>query len=155
MHLTYFSDYALRVAIYLAASTDGSASVERISRSFGISRHHLAKVVRRMTELGVVASTRGRGGGVRLARPASEINVGWLVRQTEPHLDVVECFDQATNTCPIAGACGLRVALYRAREAFLDVLDGYDINQFMDRRVELVSILGATPGRADDEASPP
>ncbi len=115
MHLTQFSDYSLRVALYLAAHPDDLASVEEISRSYGISRNHLTKVVQRLTDLGVVASTRGRGGGFRLAMQPEEINVGWLVRQTEPHFDIVECFDLATNTCPIAPGCGLKSALARAR----------------------------------------
>ncbi len=145
MYLTQFSDYALRVVIYLAACPDGPASVDRISRSYGISRNHLAKVVQRMTDLGIVASTRGRGGGLRLAKPPEQINVGWLVRQTEPHFQIVECFDPATNTCPIARACGLKGALHRAQAAFLGVLDEYHLDQFLTRRPELVALLGEIP----------
>src|SRR5215472_5432126 len=117
MHLTQFSDYSLRVAIYLACHPEQVVSVEEISRAFGISRHHLVKVVQTLTDLGVVEAQRGRGGGMRLAMRPREINVGWLVRRTEPHFDLVECFDLATNTCPIAPACGLKEALYRAQQA--------------------------------------
>ena len=143
MHLTQFSDYSLRVALYLAARPDALASVEEISRSYGISRNHLTKVVRRLTDLGVVASTRGRAGGFRLAKPPQEINVGWLVRQTEPHFNLVECFDPAANTCPIAPACGLKSALVRAQQAFLDVLDGYTLGSFRGQRRQLVSLWDA------------
>lgn len=142
LHLTQFSDYALRVALYLAAHPGELASVEEIGRSYGISRNHLTKVVRRLTELGIVASTRGRSGGFRLALRPEEIKVGWLVRQTEPHFDIVECFDPATNTCPIAPACGLKGALARAQRAFLDVLDEYTLASFLAHRRELVALWG-------------
>jgi Rrf2 family nitric oxide-sensitive transcriptional repressor len=141
MHLTQFSDYSLRVAIYLACRPDQMVSVEEISRAFGISRHHLVKVVQTLTDLGIVESQRGRGGGMRLAVPPSQVNVGWLIRRTEPHLNLVECFEPETNTCPIAPACGLKGMLQRAAHAFLGVLDGYSLDQLLKRRSELVSLL--------------
>jgi Rrf2 family nitric oxide-sensitive transcriptional repressor len=78
---------------------------------------------------------------MRLAMQPSEINVGWLIRQTEPHLNLVECFDPATNTCPIAPACGLKGALQRAQQAFLGVLDEYTVDDFQSRRGDLVRLL--------------
>jgi Rrf2 family nitric oxide-sensitive transcriptional repressor len=99
------------------------------------------KVVQLLTELGVVSSQRGRGGGMRLAKRPSEINVGWLIRRTEPHFHLVECFDPAANTCPIAPACGLKGALNRAGQAFLGVLDEYDLGRLLERRSELSSLL--------------
>ena len=134
MHLTQFSDYSLRLALYLACHEDRVVSVDEVSRAFRISRHHLVKVVQTLTDLGVVDAQRGRGGGMRLGMPSSEINVGWLIRQTEPHLNLVECFDPETNTCPIAPACGLKGALQRAQQAFLRVLDEYTLDQFQARR---------------------
>ena len=116
MHLTQFSDYAMRVVLYLGCHPTKLVSVDEISRAYGISRHHLVKVVQTLTDLGVVAAQRGRGGGMRLARRPSEINVGWLIRRTEPHFNLVECFDPEANTCPIAPACGLKGALHRARK---------------------------------------
>lgn len=142
MHLTQFSDYSLRVALYLACHPEKAVSVDEISRSFGISRHHLVKVVQTLTELGVVESRRGRGGGMRLAMRPEEINVGWLIRYTEPHFNLVECFDPEANTCPIVGACGLKGALTRARQAFLSVLDEYCLNQFLTRHSDLIVLLG-------------
>jgi Rrf2 family nitric oxide-sensitive transcriptional repressor len=141
MHLTQFSDYSLRVAIYLACHPGQVVSVDEISRAFGISRHHLVKVVQTLTELGVVEAQRGRGGGMRLAMQPTEINIGWLIRQTEPHLDLVECFDLATNTCPIAPACGLKGILQHAQQAFLSVLDGYTLDQVLTRRSDLAILL--------------
>jgi len=78
---------------------------------------------------------------MRLTMPPSEINVGWLIRRTEPHFNLVECFDPETNTCPIAPACGLKGALQRAQQAFLKVLDEYTLDQFQARRSVLVPLL--------------
>ncbi len=144
MHLTQFSDYSLRLAIYLGCHPDDRVSVDEISRAFGISRHHLVKVVQRLTDLGVVEAQRGRGGGMRLSMRPADLNVGWLVRRTEPHFNLVECFDPETNTCPIAPACGLKGALRRAQHAFLAVLDEYSLEQFLARRAELASLLEVT-----------
>lgn len=141
MHLTQFSDYGLRLVIYLGSHPGRSVSVDEISRAFRISRHHLVRVVQRLTEVGVVATQRGRGGGMRLGEDPTRINVGWLVRQTEPHFNLVECFDPSTNTCPIAPACGLKHALFRAQEAFLTILDSYTVDQLLTRRSELAQLL--------------
>jgi Rrf2 family transcriptional regulator, nitric oxide-sensitive transcriptional repressor len=148
--LTQFSDYGLRVALYLACYPDRVVSVDEVSRAFGISRHHLVKVVQTLTDLGVVEGQRGRGGGMRLAKPPTEINVGWLIRQTEPHMNLVECFDPATNTCPIVPACGLKGALQRAQQAFLRVLDEYTLDQFQARRGQLVPLLEESLRRSTD-----
>lgn len=142
MHLTQFSDYSLRLVLYLACHPGQLVSVEEISRAFGISRHHLVKVVQTVTELGVVEAQRGRGGGMRLAMDPAAINIGWLIRMTEPHFHIVECFDPDTNTCPIAPSCGLKGALHRAQQAFLGVLDEYTLDQFLTRRSDLVVLLG-------------
>ncbi|MGA2703315.1 MAG: Rrf2 family transcriptional regulator [Isosphaeraceae bacterium] len=141
MHLTQFSDYSMRVVLYLGCHPRKFVTVDEISRAYGISRHHLVKVVQTLTDLGVVEAQRGRGGGMRLAKRPSEINVGWLIRRTEPHFDLVECFDPEANTCPIAPACGLKMALHRAGQAFLDVLDEYSLDQLLTRRSDLVTLL--------------
>ena len=155
MHLTHFSDYSLRLAIYLACHPERVVSVDEISRAFGTSRHHLVKVVQTLTDVGVVDAHRGRGGGMRLAMHPSEINVGWLIRRTEPHFTLVECFDPETNTCPIAPACGLKGALHRAQSAFLNVLDEYSLEQLVTRRADLSFLLeGSLQRRAGaDDAS--
>ncbi len=144
MHLTQFSDYSMRVVLYLGCHPTKLVSVDEISRAYGISRHHLVKVVQTLTDLGVVDAQRGRGGGMRLAMRPSEINVGWLIRRTEPHFNLVECFDPETNTCPIAPACGLKGALQRARQAFLAVLDEYSLDQLLNRRQELAGLLAGS-----------
>jgi Rrf2 family nitric oxide-sensitive transcriptional repressor len=153
VHLTQFSDYGLRLAIFLGCHPDRSVSVEEVSRAFGISRHHLVRVVQTLTDLGVVATRRGRGGGMTLALDPSEINVGWLVRRTEPHFNLVECFDHVANTCPIAPACGLKQGLFRAQQAFLAVLDEYTVDQFLTRRPELVTLLEIAPSLSGSDVA--
>jgi Rrf2 family nitric oxide-sensitive transcriptional repressor len=138
--LTLFSDYALRIALYLASHPERRCSVEEISRAYGISRAHLVKVVQRLTDLELVSTTRGRGGGLRLARAPEDINVGALVRATEPNFDLVECFEMKTNTCPIAPACGLKGTLLRAQRAFLAVLDEQVLADYLPRREKLVAL---------------
>jgi Rrf2 family nitric oxide-sensitive transcriptional repressor len=98
-------------------------------------------VVQVLTDLGLVETQRGRTGGMRLVKEPSAINVGWLIRRTEPHFNLVECFDEETNTCPIAPACGLKGALQRAQQAFLEVLDQYTLDQLLRRRSDLVPLL--------------
>jgi Rrf2 family transcriptional regulator, nitric oxide-sensitive transcriptional repressor len=141
MHLTQFSDYSMRLVLYLACHPERLVSVEEVGQAYGISRHHLVKVVQTLTDLEVIESQRGRGGGMRLAKHPSEINVGWLVRRTEPHFNLVECFDDETNTCPISPVCGLKGALHRAQQAFLGVLDEYNLEHFQSRRADLVILL--------------
>ena len=93
MQLTQFSDYSLRLLLYLATHPDRLVPVDEVSRAYGVSHHHLVKIVQLLVDRQFVASTRGRGGGLRLNRPPAEINVGALVRITEPHFDLVNvCF---------------------------------------------------------------
>jgi len=140
MQLTRFSDYSLRLLLYLAAHPDRLVSIDEVSRAYGVSHHHLVKVVQRLVDERFVASTRGRGGGLRLNRRPADINVGALVRATEPHFDLVECFDRNTNTCPIEPACGLKRVLRDAQRAFLDVLDGSTLADFQPRAPELIRL---------------
>ena len=148
MQLTSFSDYALRLSLYLASEPERLVSVMEVSRAYGISRAHLVKVVQRLTELGIVEGLRGRRGGLRLARPPAAIGVGALVRATEPHLDLVECFDRAHNTCPIEPVCRLKGVLFEARDAFLDALDGYTLADLLVRPDRLRALwLGNLRGR--------
>ncbi len=146
MQLTRFSDYSLRVLLYLAAHQDRLVSVDEVSRAYGISRHHVVKVVQRLVDRRLVLSARGRGGGLRLNRPPHEINVGALVRATEPHLNLVECFDRDANTCPIDRACGLKRVLQDAQRAFLDVLDRSTLADFTPRAPQLIRLWKTSGG---------
>lgn len=147
MQLTQFTDYALRTLLYLAVHRDRLVPVAEISAAYGISNHHLVKVAHQLARLGYVESARGRGGGLRLARDPADVSVGEVVRATEPHFHVVECFDRTHNTCPIVPACGLVRALTQARERFLEVLDGQrlaDLLQDPARVDKLVKIWTRT-----------
>ncbi len=128
MRLTRYTDYALRVLMHLATHPDRPASIGLIAKAYGISQNHLMKVVHDLGKEGFVATTRGRGGGLRLARPAGEIIVGDVVRHTEDGFQLVDC-----DTCVIASACGLRLALAEAVAAFLRVLDGKTLADLVER----------------------
>jgi Rrf2 family transcriptional regulator, nitric oxide-sensitive transcriptional repressor len=140
MQLTLFSDYSLRVGIYLASHPDRLVSVGEVSAAYGISHAHLVKVVQRLSELGVVETVRGRSGGLRLGRAPAEINVGALVKATEPHFDLVECFDRTANTCPIEPVCALKRALFEAKQAFLAALDRYTLADLINRPESLIRL---------------
>jgi Rrf2 family transcriptional regulator, nitric oxide-sensitive transcriptional repressor len=139
--LTKFSDYSLRLLIYLGLHEDRLVSVGEISRAYRISPHIMVKVVQHLVEHGLIASVRGRNGGLRLNKRPVEINVGWVIRRTEPGWDLVECFDAVSNTCPIDGACGLKGALKRAQRAFLDELDDHTLADFLPRAPALARLL--------------
>lgn len=145
MHITRYSDYALRVLIYLAAEPERVATIQAISESYGISRSHLMKVVNRLNQLGYVQATRGKNGGLRLGQPPAQINVGELFRRTEPDLDLVECFT-ASDRCAITPVCKLKHVFHDAREAFLSVLDDYTLADLVapEHRHQLMQILNIT-----------
>lgn len=127
MRLTLHTDYALRLLMLLALEPDDLHTVEDVSHRYGISRNHLNKVVQTLAQADIIESQRGRGGGVRLAKPAGEVNLGRVVRTTEDNFHIVECFCRETNTCLVAPACGLRDPLAEALGAFLAVLDRYTL----------------------------
>jgi Rrf2 family transcriptional regulator, nitric oxide-sensitive transcriptional repressor len=139
--LTKFSDYSLRLLIYLGLHDDRLVSINEISRAYRISPHIMVKVVQLLVEQELIASVRGRNGGLRLNKPPTEINVGRVIRRTEPSWDLVECFDAVGNTCPIDSACGLKGVLKRAQRAFLDVLDNHTLADFLPRAPVLIRLL--------------
>ena len=141
MRLTKFSDYSLRVLLYLALHPERPVPVGEVSRAYRVSPHILVKVVQLLVAEGLVESSRGRQGGLRLGRQPTDINVGALVRRTETNLDMVECFDRGTNTCPIESSCGLKSALTRAQRAFFDVLDHHTLADFIPHPVGLRRLL--------------
>jgi Rrf2 family nitric oxide-sensitive transcriptional repressor len=131
MRLTFHTDYALRLLMLLALEPEGLHTIEAAARRYGISRNHLMKVAQTLTKAGIIDGLRGRGGGLRLARPAGEINLGMVVRATEDSFALVECFDRERNNCVITPACGLRGPLEEALDAFLAVLDGYSLHDLV------------------------
>ena len=138
MRLTLFNDYALRVLMHLAADPDRQSSVGEIARDFAISRNHLTKVVNGLARAGYVASARGRGGGIRLARPAEQVVVGEVIRLTEDGFELFDC-----GACVIAPACGLTPVVNEALAAFLAVLDRYTLADLIARK-EAMRALFAT-----------
>lgn len=124
MRLSQFSDYSLRLLLYLAERPDAPSAIGDVAAWYGISKDHLVKVAHKLVKLGYVRSVRGRNGGLLLARPAAEIHISEVVKSTESDFNIVECFDAGANTCRITRSCALKHVLHRAREAFFDVLDG-------------------------------
>jgi Rrf2 family nitric oxide-sensitive transcriptional repressor len=141
MQLTAFTDYTLRTLIYLAVEEGRRATIAEIAEAYGIAENHLTKVVLLLGQAGDIETLRGRGGGLRLARPADRIVIGAVVRRTEPDLALAPCL--GTRACVITPACGLRPVLAEALEAFLAVLDRYTLADLMGRsRDGLARLLG-------------
>ena len=137
MRLTVYTDYALRVLMYLAVKEDGLATIAEIAKSYGISRNHLMKVAHQLGVAGYIETVRGRGGGLRLAKPIEAIGLGEVVRYTEPDMAIVSCFKPLDAPCAIRPCCVLRRALEKARDAFLEVLDGYTLDDLVQPRARL------------------
>jgi Rrf2 family protein len=128
MQLTQFTDLSLRLLIYLARLPEpGMATISEIAEYYQISRNHLVKVTNNLANQGFIMTTRGKGGGIQLARPAYTIGVGEVVRLTELNMNLVECFDAATNQCRLTRNCFLKATLYEAQRAFMAVLDKYTL----------------------------
>jgi Rrf2 family nitric oxide-sensitive transcriptional repressor len=134
MQLTRYSDYCLRVLMYLALEPDRLATIEEIAERYDISKAHLMKVVHHLGLSGYVETVRGRRGGLRLARRPEEIRLGDVLRSTEENLALVECFDPATTRCAIEPACRLRSVLHDALAAFFSVLDRHTLAELVARR---------------------
>ena len=136
MHLTRYTDYAMRVLLCLGAQPDKVCSIAEIARAYGISQNHLMKVAHDLGKAGYVEGLRGRSGGLRLARPADKINVGEVVRQTEQGFELAGC-----GSCVIAPACGLSGVLDEALAAFMAVLDRYTLADLLRKRSKLVRLF--------------
>lgn len=141
MQLTVHTDYSLRTLIYLAIqpAAAGPATVKDIAHRYGISANHVAKVVQNLVQLGYVNSTRGRGGGLLLAKEPASINIGKVVRQTE-NLKLLECFG-SNSPCPLDPSCKLKRALAQAQETFLQTLEKYSLACLVSNEEELRLLL--------------
>lgn len=144
MRLTNFTDYSLRVLIFVAMQREGRATIAEVARAFDISENHLTKVVHFLGRRGFLANVRGRGGGLALARPAKQITIADVVREAEGTMVPAECFD-ADEHCAIAPVCRLRGVLADAMKAFYAVLAQYTLEDIVRNRSDLVKILFRAP----------
>lgn len=130
MHITRYTDYSLRVLIYLAINQNQLTTISDIANSYGISKNHLMKIVQQLNQQGYLLATRGKNGGIKLNRPAEEINIGQLVREIEDKNKLVECFG-ADNQCVITPSCQLKNIFAEAQENFFSTLDAYTLNDLV------------------------
>ena len=155
MHLSKFTDFSLRVLIYLATQPARMSTIQEISDRYGLSKDHLRKIVHHLAQQGWIDSRRGRGGGLLLAKDPAEISIGAVARGVEEDLVIVECFDAAHDTCQISGVCRLSGMLQEALAAFLAVLDGYTLADVVAGQMALLARLGFSPdGRPLKELRP-
>lgn len=154
MRLTAYTDYTLRTLMYLALQQGRHATIAEIAETYGISETHLAKVVHQLGVAGEVATLRGRKGGIRLCMDPAQINIGAVVRRTEPDMAVVPCLGEG-DRCIIAGACVLQTALREALAAFLAVLDRYTLADLVAPRQRLARLLGVPDPVGFQESAPP
>lgn len=144
MRLTSFTDYTLRMLIYLALKSESLATIAEISVHYGIAESHLMKVAHELGIAGDIETIRGKGGGLRLARRPEAIRVGEIVRRTEPDLAIVPCFAEQA-LCTIEPSCVLQKAMQKALRAFLAQLDGYTLADLIGPRRKLSILLDIPP----------
>jgi len=113
--------------MYVAARSENIASVKEVSEHYGISRNHLVKVVHRLSQLGYIETTKGKGGGIKIAKGTEKLRLGELIKQLEPNMNMVECFDAKTNTCRITGSCQLKHYLFEATQSFINTMNKYTL----------------------------
>lgn len=145
MQLTRYTDYALRVLIYLGLREGRPATIQEIAATYGISRNHLMKIVHQLAKEKIILTTPGKGGGLRLAQAPERIRIGDVVRRMESNMNIVECFVPAESDCPILPACRLKGVLLEAREGFLAVLDRHTLADLLRGRERLAQLLDAAP----------
>ena len=149
MRFTTYTDYRLRVLMHLGLQQNRLATIPEIADAYSISANHLMKIIHHLGKLGYIETTRGRGGGLKLAGRPEEINLGELVRQVESDFAIVDCFDSSRPvTCAIAPACRLQLVLEKALQAFLEVLDGYTLADLLQSPTRLRSLLKIEPAGA-------
>jgi Rrf2 family nitric oxide-sensitive transcriptional repressor len=140
MRLTRFTDYSLRVLIYLGLQDEQLVTIRKISDSYGISRNHLMKVVSLLTRMGYLSAQRGPGGGIKLARAPREINLADVIRDTEEDLVMVECFDK-DGSCVITPVCKLHHIIGEALDAYISTLRKHTLQDLIDPKSELTRLL--------------
>lgn len=142
MRMTFHTDYALRMLIYLAMRPSHACTVGDVADAYGLSRNHLLKVTLNLRKLGLIATARGRHGGIRIAKPAEEINIGALVRATEEDFALVECLQGGGGACAISPSCRLKGIFGEALAAYLAVLEKYTLADIVRNKTALETLLG-------------
>lgn len=142
MRLTFHTDYALRMLIHLAIHDGASVRVTDVAESYGLSRNHLLKVANRLSRMGFIVTSRGRAGGIALARSPAEINLGAVVRGMEDDFALVECMKAEGGACAIAPACRLKGLVAKALDAFMTVFDQYTLADIVKNKGALIELLG-------------
>ncbi|HSQ04192.1 MAG TPA: Rrf2 family transcriptional regulator [Burkholderiales bacterium] len=141
MQLTRYTDYALRVLIYLAYKDQALSTIGEISQIYGVSENHLMKIVHGLGKLGYVATLRGKGGGLKLGRPPEQIRLGDVVRDCEETLALVECLaDGYAGDCRLVSNCKLKTVLSDAQRAFFDLLDQYTLKDLVAKRATFAKV---------------
>jgi Rrf2 family transcriptional regulator, nitric oxide-sensitive transcriptional repressor len=141
MRLTLYTDYSLRLLMFVAVKRDGLATIQEASEAFVISRNHLIKVAYHLGQKGFLQTQRGRNGGIRLARAPELISLGDVVRKMEDDWNMVECFKPSSNSCVITGPCRLRGVLAEALSAYFEVLDRFTLADLVARPSALARVL--------------
>ncbi len=147
MHISLFTDYALRVLIQTALCAPERTTIDQVAQAYGISRNHLIKIVNELAHAGFLVTQRGRSGGFNLARPANRISIGEVVRFGEKSQPLVECFDPLSNRCVITPACRLKGMLAEALHSFEAVLDKYTLADICEKPEPLLRHLGLSAPR--------
>jgi Rrf2 family nitric oxide-sensitive transcriptional repressor len=142
MKLTSHTDFALRLLMSLAVVEERLVTIEELAKRHGLSRNHLMKVAQTLVSLGYVSGVRGRTGGLKLAKPASAIRMGEVVRALEDDTALVECLGDGPTTCILTGACLLTRTMDRAREAYFASLDEVTLADLVAPRILLRQRLG-------------
>ena len=153
MRLTDYTDYTLRVLMYCAANPDRLVTIAELAEHHGLSKNHLMKIVNDLARDGVIETTRGRGGGMRLLKPATQIVVGEIVRRTETDFRIVECFDEGSNACLLSPTCRLKRAFDSAMQAYFNELDGVTLADIADPAPPVPPASRLAPVRAPAAAS--
>lgn len=141
MKLTTFSDYTLRVLMFVALHRDRLVTIPEIAAAYGVSENHLMKVVQELVRAGVLQSVRGKGGGIRLAQAPEDIRLGQIVRASEGSAPIVECLADDGGACCIAPACRVTEVLVRAFDALYATLDEYTLADLVQTPRKLNDIL--------------
>ena len=141
MQLTLHTDYSLRILIYLTfLDEDETATINQIVQQYEISRGHVMKVVHHLSKKGYLTSIRGKGGGIKLSRPAEDINIGNVVRDMEANFYVAECLNPVSTSCKIKKDCTLIPVLYEAKDKFLSVFDKYTLQDVVKNQSSWTTI---------------